>query len=1502
MHARPDVEGDTDPTADVMSTAEPTAAVEARPAVEATPAVEADSADAVAEPELEVVPAIDPAVESAVQDWRDSLINLAGTNRLLNFRASRTSTIEIARPDAEAVLTALTDQRTLRFRSIAPTIDPYHGAPEPVPPVAPDTLDSRKDADELTAALRLITRRSKQEYLDRGVWVLYVAFGMLAWTDDEAEFASPLLLVPVRMVRTGLRQLPVLELAADEDPVVNPALALRMSQYGVTLPTVDLLDDLSLDALLAQIRAAIADHPGWQVRDDVVLSCFSFHKEAMYRDLIEHQQAIATHPIVSALVLGGRGETEADSDFLFEEIPDERIDDEAPPEATPLVLDGDSSQRACVAAAMSGRSFVMDGPPGTGKSQTIANMTGVLLHAGKTVLFVSEKAAALEVVRNRLSEVGLGPYILELHSHKATRREAASALGAALDVVPVPPVPMNSIALAAVTRRRQELNAYAEAMNAARPPLGYSVHDVLGMISLLDGVPAAPATGIAPVDLTVDVLEQIRADAAKLADSWRPATQGTSFVWRGSTDQAPTEALLYQAAAALDQLLAIAGRNTALMDELDLRRPSDAGTVAAILDHAPQRPSGLPVAWLTEPSLDRVRADLARLGNALAEITAAQARTSELAGVPADALPEPAAAGGADPASRAPWIDELTAETGHQLADSFAADADRIEAAIRSLAGLATTLRLEPALTYAEADETLAVAALAEAENRPERCWLSASGLTAAMTAAEALRQADRRLTAAEAAARPYFTEAALQADLTGLHNRFTKLHRGAGKLRADYRADRRAVATFAAARIRVEDAVRQLQLAVRWAEAARAYATVETEHAGIVGGYYTGRDTDHGRLGSALEVAASVLRRADNVPSAELIEHVARDGNPHPALAELARQTRRALRDWRSRLAPEPVPAARPELLQWPLEDVVRWLRDHAAQLRANAELASELSRAVGRGLTLGAAARIRERQLEVRAARAAVTDRATEYRDRLGELFNGTDTDLDRVRSALTWAEQARAIRTGTDAAYSAAQVAVLDRAVPTPKLAEAAATWTRLAAEIRAGFDPDRQQQLTGELDDFTDAADLIAALRADPDGKATWFAYVEARSALAARGLDVAIEFCRAERIDPALIPKVIVRAVLQEWADYHLSRDPGFATSARTTERDRLTAEYRELDRTLVASAVSEIITAVNGRRPRNHIGQAAVIQREANKKRKHMPVRTLIERSTHVVQAIKPCFMMSPLSVSQYLPADVTFDVVIFDEASQLMPGDAINCIYRGRSLITAGDQTQLPPTTFFTPTTEDASEDWSEDADSAKDFESILDLVKSAGAFRSLPLRWHYRSRHEGLIAFSNASFYHGNLVTFPSAEHRGADVGVELFVVDGVYRRGTTRDNPVEAAKVAERVIHHFDTRPDLSLGVVTFSEPQAAAVEWAVELARLDRPDLDQYFTDDRLGGFFVKNLESVQGDERDVMIFSVGYGPDETGRTTMNFGPVNRPGGWRRLNVAITRARHRVEIVS
>ena len=592
-------------------------------------------------------------------------------------------------------------------------------------------------------------------------------------------------------------------------------------------------------------------------------------------------------------------------------------------------------------------------------------------------------------------------------------------------------------------------------------------------------------------------------------------------------------------------------------------------------------------------------------------------------------------------------------------------------------------------------------------------------------------------------------------------------------------------------------------------------------------------------------------------------------------------------LNHWYAAIGDARLPApAPPELLNGTIADAIGWLQAHLQPLHLAFGFTREVSSIVGRSLTVGEARRLVALRDEAELAYDSLTERDAEFRDTFGELYAGFRTDIASLRSALEWAYHLRVNVNGRDLALSPLQVKAAGSVIQTAYLEQAAEAWSLARDALLEAFNSERQREMAGELDDYDDARDLIEALREDTGGQDEWRVYRSCRAALAAHGLDVAIEFCIAEGVPPQQVAQILERALLQEWADHHLATDPDLST-VRAADRDELVREYRELDRALVAAASGSIIRACNARRPRADVGEAAVIHREAEKKRKHMPVRALIERSRHVTQAIKPCFMMSPRAVSQFLTPDLHFDVVIFDEASQISPGDAINCIYRGSALILAGDQKQLPPSNFFGGSTIDDEEEWSEEADDTAEFESILDSAKACGAYRYLTLRWHYRSRHEALIAFSNASFYRGQLITFPSVHGDGPDVGVEFFPVDGTYRRGSTRDNPAEAEAVAQRVIHHYDTRPGLTLGVVTFSEAQAEAVESALRSARRDRPDLDRFFGNDRLRGFFVKSLESVQGDERDVLIFSIGYGPDENRKITMNFGPLNRPGGWRRL---------------
>jgi very-short-patch-repair endonuclease len=352
---------------------------------------------------------------------------------------------------------------------------------------------------------------------------------------------------------------------------------------------------------------------------------------------------------------------------------------------------------------------------------------------------------------------------------------------------------------------------------------------------------------------------------------------------------------------------------------------------------------------------------------------------------------------------------------------------------------------------------------------------------------------------------------------------------------------------------------------------------------------------------------------------------------------------------------------------------------------------------------------------------------------------------------------------------------------------------------------------------------------------------------------------------------------------------------------------RLVESFRKLDVERMRLARDQIAHEHASRLPRSGggIGPLGVLNGEIAKKRNHLPIRRLLERAAPVIQQIKPIFLMSPLSVAQFLkPGSISFDLLVVDEASQIEPVDALGAVARCRQMVVVGDERQLPPTRFFAKLTgndEERDED-DEVTFQAKDAESILDLCLAKGLPHRM-LNWHYRSKHQSLIAVSNKQFYDNRLFIVPSPYDAVAGMGLRFnYNPDAHYDRGNTRANPKEAWIVAKAVIRHAREMPSRSLGVATFSVAQRQAIQNELELLRREHPDTEEFFGRGTSEPFFLKNLENIQGDERDVIFISLGYGRTKEGFISMSFGPLNSDGGERRLNVLISRAKLRCEVFS
>jgi very-short-patch-repair endonuclease len=545
---------------------------------------------------------------------------------------------------------------------------------------------------------------------------------------------------------------------------------------------------------------------------------------------------------------------------------------------------------------------------------------------------------------------------------------------------------------------------------------------------------------------------------------------------------------------------------------------------------------------------------------------------------------------------------------------------------------------------------------------------------------------------------------------------------------------------------------------------------------------------------------------------------------------------------------------------------------------------------------------------------AELAATPNATT----LGRHWRGAETDFDRLDAVHAWAQRLRAA-TASCAADPAALLALRahvaqlvtgasDLLAPEGSigaaLRQAVSAWDNCEAASAGlaalcGSDPtllvppehdDWFAAIAGHVSGWANAAPLIQ----------DWCAWRGIAQRAGALGLAPLMRALEDGIIAPQDAKRALEANYARWWSDLAIDTSPRLRSFVAATHEVRI-ERFRKLDAEIlgVASRLvrARVTSGIPGEAQRQHDAEYGVLTRELAKRQRHLPVRELARRMPRALRRLTPCLMMSPLSVAQFLPADAApFDLVIFDEASQITTWDAIGAVGRGAQVIVVGDPKQLPPTSFFERRSDDDPSGPVEVE--TNDLDSILDECLGA-AIPKVSLTWHYRSRHESLIAFSNTEYYSGSLITFPSPLTDDRAVTFR-HVPNGIYARGTGRTNEAEARAVVAEALAVLRAPDTHSLGIVTFNGEQQALIENLLDQARRDDPALERHFGEDAAEPVLVRSLEGVQGEERDVMLFSLTYGPDATGRVGVNFGPLNLSGGERRLNVAITRARERLVV--
>ena len=416
---------------------------------------------------------------------------------------------------------------------------------------------------------------------------------------------------------------------------------------------------------------------------------------------------------------------------------------------------------------------------------------------------------------------------------------------------------------------------------------------------------------------------------------------------------------------------------------------------------------------------------------------------------------------------------------------------------------------------------------------------------------------------------------------------------------------------------------------------------------------------------------------------------------------------------------------------------------------------------------------------------------------------------------------------------------------------------------------------------------------------------WVAWSAIKQQAFKNGLGPFIEALEAEQIKPEGLRQTFEVAFVRWWLPKAIDRSDTLRQFQRFKHEDTI-EDFRRLDQLARTESATQVRHRVAHDLPKPdqvpRKSELGLLRHQMGLKRPSKAIREVISGMPETFAKLAPCLLMSPLSIAQYLPPEqALFDVVVFDEASQITTWDAIGAIARGRQTIIVGDPKQLPPTNFFGRTDSDEENEELEDYD--RDLESILDEATASG-LPLLQLNWHYRSQHESLISFSNWNYYENKLITFPSTVTEDRAVSLK-HLPEAIYDRGKSRTNRIEAETLVADAVERMkvwltlpeDDRP--TLGVITFNSQQQTLIQDLFDQSLREAPELEWFFDDARIEPTIVKNLENVQGDERDVMLFSITNGPDEArreiGHVSLNFGALNRQGGERRLNVAVTRAR-------
>ena len=1474
------------------------------------------------------------------EHWKKQLLDLSKRNKMINYRETKRATLKILEPGftelfnrlavAEEELTFQrpidrdSDLRTFSMLSLLETLS------YPIPVHVGD-IKAEGSMLERKIALNNLRSKSKLARDEQGTNILYLSFGFIEWRENNSSnsqwLKSPVLMMPVSIKLESV-QAPFTLLRYDDDIEVNPTLDYLFNErYGIDLPTFELNGEESLDQYMQKIEE-IADRHGWKLLREVSLGLLSFLKISMYHDLNNNYERMLKNPVIQAITGDTSAANNIPSGLMQFEI------DKVSPHDCYQVVNSDSSQQEAILLSKAGISFVMQGPPGTGKSQTITNIIAEALADRKSVLFVSEKAAALQVVHKRLTEVGLDDFCLALHSHKAKKKEIIDSIAVNLKL---PRKRMKDSAMFELTelfQDRQDLNNYVRELHEEILPLEKSLYDVFGELTYLQNAPYIEFNIEEPAMISASTYNTMLYRVSNYDKALkRLGVKLYENPWNRTIVKMVTQSFredLSQNTSKLpDLLLILADSLTEVISTFDLKEANTwlgALRIVALFDAIESTPL-FPLKWSQKSERDNLidEAKHAKLEkqayiNTLSEVRLYFKETIFGENLTAwlDSVHE-VSMSIKTIASKLQLEDSELLGAVYMLRDSVNSIIEQLETIIaayetgRKLLPFTTTDSLENVDTLAKLLCEMVESTAVKSE------WFETTILERAKQMVVSAKTHAENLSKKKKLLLQEWEESALSIDADTMLLRFKTEYTSFLKIfKSSYRSDIKTVrgiskkigANFSNNEIiALLQCIGDIKTEIRWFTENQQLLTE------CFGNFNFGIQSDWRRIEAGLSFVEKLRAAFPHSIVPESVIALLCDKAKHATdyteiskvltiLSKAARETvntdiAKLMLEYSSKSIQESLLLELSRLKEQSEElvNLISHMAAHSVQSIPNISLLDMVTKA----------RMVNEKQIEFHSV-------YQNYVTKFGKPIAGLETDWDSIISDL---EAVTVLFAHNEASLMTEEFIArfCENADLRKKITAAKSELRYHIGESELSYS--EFKKLFEEAADFDNSvldkvAERVDACRNNIMLLDNWISCQEAKAACSELGLVNFID--KIEQHDNTLedVVNIFKRGFFTLWVRAVIDGKKTVEQFRRHSHDEKIN-RFVSLDERQMLIAQERIRqNVINGIPDTNRILSAndelSIFLREIEKKRRIMPLRKLFKSIPNLLLKLKPCMMMSPLSVAYFLEAEsYEFDMVIFDEASQIFPQDAIGSIFRGKQVIIAGDSKQLPPTNFFAISTSNDDDNFDEENDEAVGTE-ICDsiLEETTGVLPNRTLLWHYRSKHENLIAFSNQEIYKNELVTFPSSVNNGADTGVEfVYVENGVYE-GKGR-NTCEARRCVELVRRHIDKTPTRSLGIIAFSESQQKAISMEIQKLREQHPEYESFFTEDKEDEFFVKNLENVQGDERDTIIFSISYAKTQEQRDTnrsmaLRFGPLGQKGGERRLNVAITRAKCNIKLVS